>query len=111
MPLVAYRAPLLLFMHINEDAISCNADPTTPLIYLEDGLDQASCDYLHINESGLIFESPWQFEPMKRIAVQLHWPDQERQNERVNCESVVVHSHPCGVRRYQTTLLFSDTIN
>jgi len=101
---------LVLFMHIKD-----SADPDTaqsyPLICLEDGLDQASCDYLQVNENGLVFESPWLFEPMKRIAIQMHWPESEKKNERVSCESVVVHSHPCGARRYQTTLLFSDTIN
>lgn len=98
-------------MRLNEDTVPSDCSEPIPLIYLEDGLDQATCDYLHINENGLIFESPWLFEPMKRIAIQLRSPDHGWQNEQMTCESVVVHSHACGTKRYQTTLLFSDRIN
>jgi hypothetical protein len=89
------------------------ARQTTPLpplrLCLDHGADETEAAYLQVEDRGVTFESPWEFQPMAELVLCLTWRHPRLGAQRFPMTGVVVASQNLGTRRYETTVLFLDS--
>jgi hypothetical protein len=82
--------------------------PAATRLCLEHGTDESATDCLRVEERGVTFESPWQFEPLAELMLCLAWRHPRRGAQRTPVSGVVVDSRKVDRGRYETVVLFPD---
>jgi len=87
---------------------SRTADSEEPLtrLYLDHGLDEASCDHFRLEENGVTFDSPWEFALMAELSMCVDYRDPRQGRCRTPIRGVVVGSAKLRNGRHETTVLF-----
>jgi hypothetical protein len=80
---------------------------TTTRLCLEHGTDETSTDSVRVEERGVTFESPWQFEPLAELLLCLAWQHPRLGSQRTPISGIVVDSRRTDDGRFETVVLFS----
>ena len=75
---------------------------------LEHGADETSTDSVRMEERGVTFESPWQFEPLAELLLCVAWQHPRLGNQRTPINGIVVDSRRTNGGTYETVVLFPD---
>src|SRR6476659_9320034 len=85
---------------------------STPLtaarLCLDHGADESATENLRVEERGVTFESPWQFEPLAELLVCLAWRDPGLGLQKTPVTGVVVDSRKITHGKYETVILFPE---
>ena len=75
-------------------------------LYLDHGIDEASCTSFQMEEHGVTFDSPWQFPVMAELSICVDYNHPRMGRRRTPVQGVVVDSAKVADGRYETTVLF-----
>jgi hypothetical protein len=75
-------------------------------LYLDHGIDEASCTSFQLQERGVTFDSPWQFPVMAELSICVDYNHPRIGRCRTPVQGVVVESAKVESGRYETTVLF-----
>jgi hypothetical protein len=75
-------------------------------MFLDHGVDEASCERLRLKEHGMTFDSPWEFPVMAELSICLDYAHPRLGRRRTPMEGVVVGSRRLRGGAYETSVLF-----
>jgi hypothetical protein len=82
------------------------SDESLMRMYLDHGVDEATCSMFRLEEHGVTFHSPWEFPLMAEMSICVDFRHPERGRCRTPVCGVVVGSSRTGAGRFETTVLF-----
>jgi hypothetical protein len=77
-------------------------------LFLEHGADETPTSHLHIQETGVTFESPWEFPMLAELNICVAWHRPRHGRQRTPVEGTVISSRRLGARLFETTVFFAE---